>query len=214
MQQDDASQRYTVRLIEAFQDENFIFIVMEYCAGGDLFSLLYNQPGNRLPENTARRVFKQILACLHYLQSMGLCHGDLSPENIMWRDEDQTELCLIDFESCLQVPRLNGDVNQRLLLNARPSAFKLAYAAPELVHNAVHGGTVALDGFAIDLWSAGAILYEMLTGEKYTPFGVAHVYPNLSLPAKDLLTKMLAPSPQDRLTLAEVRSHSWMMLDD
>ena len=103
---------------------------------------------------------------LHYMQSKGVCHRDLSLENILVDDQD----CLIiDMGMCLREPYSDPhdpdkvvDVEHgtmRRLMTPQGVCGKHNYMSPEVFQN-----TDNFDGFAIDLWAAGVILYIMLTG--------------------------------------------------
>jgi serine/threonine protein kinase len=176
--------------------------------------------------------FEQLLQGLHHLQSVGVCHRDLSLENVL---VDQDNCLIIDMGMCLRVPyndparmgnitdvRRGGPI--RRLMKPQGVCGKHNYMSPEIFSN-----TAAFDGFAIDLWAAGVILYIMLTG--FPPYDQANRTDqrfdlivngslvrqlrswgiNLSEDAGDLLQSMLQLDPRDRLTLAEVMAHPWVV---
>eukprot|EP00541_Cyclophora_tenuis_P011135 CAMPEP_0116554528 /NCGR_PEP_ID=MMETSP0397-20121206/7643_1 /TAXON_ID=216820 /ORGANISM="Cyclophora tenuis, Strain ECT3854" /LENGTH=391 /DNA_ID=CAMNT_0004079701 /DNA_START=123 /DNA_END=1295 /DNA_ORIENTATION=+ len=219
---------------EVLQDGNFLYSVMPFCKGGDLFGVVVQyaeESGGEggMPEPVARYWFRQILWGLHHLQACGVCHRDLSLENVLVNDEN----CLIiDMGMCLRVPytdpqnpRGRLDVSQgtmRRLMKPQGVCGKHNYMSPE-----VYADTDNFDGFAIDLWAAGVILYIMLTG--FPPYDQASMTDQrfelivngrlmeqlhnwdifLSDDAGDLMQKMLQLKPRDRLTLAEIMSHPW-----
>lgn len=146
-----------------------------------------------------------------------------------------TDNCLvIDMGMCLYVPYNDpvqrGSVTdatrgtKRRLMKPQGVCGKHNYMSPEIAAN-----TAPFDGFSIDLWSAGVILYIMLTG--FPPYDQASRTDqkfeiivrgnlvqqledwgiNLSRDAGDLLQNMLQLDPRDRLTLAEVMSHPWVI---
>lgn len=167
---------------------------------------------------------------LHFLQSRGICHRDLSLENILVDDDN---CLLIDFGMCLRVPyssmsnrNLISDVSKgsmRRLIKPMGTCGKHNYMSPEIYRN-----TDNFDGFAVDLWSAGVILYIMLTG--FPPYDQATRADqrfeiivegqlveqlrlweiNISDEAGDLLQCMLTLDPRKRLSLAEVMTHPWV----
>jgi serine/threonine protein kinase len=167
---------------------------------------------------------------LHHLQSLGVCHRDLSLENVL---VDKENCLIIDMGMCLRVPYSDParsaaitDVcagTARRLMKPQGVCGKHNYMSPEVFAN-----TDAFDGFAIDLWAAGVILYIMLTG--FPPYDQASrtdqrfdLIANgrlmdqlknwdipLSAEAGDLLQSMLLLDPRDRLTLAEVMAHPWI----
>ena len=167
---------------------------------------------------------------LQHLQEQGVCHRDLSLENVL---VDRDNCLVIDMGMCLRVPyndadNPNGvtDVTRghiRRLMKPQGTCGKHNYMSPEVYENAND-----FDGFAIDLWAAGVILYIMLTG--FPPYDQASrtdlrfdIIVNgrlmeqlrtweiiLSDEAGDLMQRMLQLHPRDRLTLAEVMSHPWV----
>ena len=97
-----------VTCTEVLQDDEYIYSVMPYCSNGDLFGIVYNYAEYNnfqygMPETVARHCFRQILWGLHHLQTHGICHRDLSLENILVDGEDFS--CqIIDFGMCLRIP--------------------------------------------------------------------------------------------------------------
>lgn len=221
--------------IDVLQDGDFLYSIMPYCAGGDLFGIVVKyaeESGGEIgmPEPVARYWFRQILWGLHHLQSLGVCHRDLSLENVL---VDTNNCLIIDMGMCLRVPYVDPtrpgavtDVKRgtsRLLIKPQGVCGKHNYMSPEIFEN-----KVAFDGFAVDLWAAGVILYIMLTG--FPPYDQAsrtdqrfdliirgHLMKqlsswgiHLSAEAGDLMQKMLMLDPKDRLTLAQILSHPWV----
>lgn len=91
---------------EVLQDGDFLYSVMPYCRDGDLFGIVVQyaeESGGEIgmPEPVARHWFRQILWGLHHLQTQGVCHRDLSLENIL---VDGDKCMIIDFGMCLRVP--------------------------------------------------------------------------------------------------------------
>lgn len=222
--------------IEVLQDSEWLYSVMPYCSGGDLFGVVVKSASESddeigMPEPVARYWFRQILKGLQHLQSVGVCHRDLSLENVL---VDTNNCLIIDMGMCLYVP-YNDPVREgsvadatrgtvRRLIKPQGVCGKHNYMSPEIFAN-----TAAFDGFSIDVWAAGVILYIMLTG--FPPYDQASRADqkfdmivrgdlvrqledwniNLSQDAGDLLQSMLLLDPRDRLTLAEVMSHPWVI---
>lgn len=184
-----------------------------------------------MSEPVARYWFRQLLLGLHYLQSKGVCHRDLSLENML---VDENDCLIIDMGMCLRVPHHQpgdpngepGDITRgtvRRLLKPQGTCGKANYMSPEIYQNREN-----FDGFAIDLWGAGVILYIMLTG--FPPYDLAsrqddrfeiivtgglveqlqHWDIYLSDDAGHLLQWMLQLDPRDRPTLAQVMQHDWV----
>lgn len=211
--------------MEVLQDDDYLFSVMPYAKGGDLFGYVVRDTELRggdggMQEGVARYWFKQILEGLHFLQSKGICHRDLSLENIL---VDEDNCLVIDFGMCLRVPyssstdrNVISDVTKgsvRRLIKPMGTCGKHNYMSPEIFQNKDN-----FDGFAVDLWSAGVILYIMLTG--FPPYDQATRADqrfeiivegqlmeqlrlweiNVSDEAGDLMQSMLRLDPRQRLT--------------
>jgi serine/threonine protein kinase len=86
-----------IRLIDVFENPEYIYIVLEYCSGGDLFQYL-DRREFKISEDRARNIAHQIAAGLYYMHSYGIAHRDLKLENIlMANDSDESELKIVDF---------------------------------------------------------------------------------------------------------------------
>lgn len=153
---------------EVLQDQDHLYSVMPYCRGGDLFGVVLDVAERRqaneetegaggMSEPVARYWFRQILFGLHYLQSRGVCHRDLSLENIL---VDTNHCLVIDMGMCLRVPyHCPGDQEgratdvehgtDRRLIVPMGTCGKKNYMSPEIYAN-----RDCFDGFAVDLWSA------------------------------------------------------------
>jgi len=164
--------RNIIFLVDALQSDTHLFIVTPYIPGGDLSSRIIsdmeNSPFGRVHESQAKIWFQQILSAISHLQKKGVCHRDLSMENIVV--DDYGDLRILDFGLCLRVPfvdpnnrHLVTDVSadtSRRLMKAQGQAGNYAYMSPEVALN-----MGVFDGFAVDLWSAGILLFEILVGK-------------------------------------------------
>lgn len=219
--------------IEILQDEEYLYTITQYCSGGDLFSRVSQKGMN---ERVAQVWFRQILAALFHLQRKGVCHCDLSLENILL-DGDTDQIKLIDWGTSLRVPHVDPnnlggsvDVSEgtiRRLIKATAQqqlSTKLIYMAPEVVSRQKD-----FDGYAVDLWAAGIILFILLVG--LAPFQWAHESDarfaeissgklrqmlvgldiHIGPEASHLLQGMLWRDPAKRLTLAQVMQHPWVL---
>ena len=218
--------------IEILFDGQNLNVVMPFLNGGDLFHVLHEGPQSAIPgmqEDVARFWFRQICSGLQHLHGVGICHRDLSPENVML---DGDRACLIiDMGMALRIPYGHSvdasqvvDISQgmqRRLITPQGACGKLPYMSPEIYQN-----RLPFDGVAIDVWTAGTILFCMLTGnrsyqraEKSDPqfYWMTHGLSILladwgvmiSEDAVDLLKGMLQIDPRLRLTLDEVIAHPW-----
>ncbi|KAM4123270.1 hypothetical protein ACB094_01G147000 [Castanea mollissima] len=203
--------RNVVELKGAYEDRHSVNLVMELCAGGELFDRIIAK--GHYSERAAAGLCRQIVTVVHNCHSMGVMHRDLKPENflLLSKDED-SPLKATDFG--LSVFFKPGDVFKDLV----GSAY---YVAPEVLRRNY--------GAEADIWSAGVILYILLSG--VPPFwgeneqGIfdtilrGHIdfssdpWPSVSSSAKDLVKKMLRADPKERLSAAEVLNHPWMRVD-
>ncbi|KAH9717768.1 serine/threonine-protein kinase ATG1t [Citrus sinensis] len=173
-----------IRLFDAFQAENCIFLVVEFCAGGNLSS--YIRLHGRVPEQTARKFLQQLGsslpafgAGLEILNSHHIIHRDLKPENILLSGlDDDVMLKIADFGlSCTLYP---GNYAEKVCGSP-------LYMAPEVLQFQRYDEKV-------DMWSVGAILFELLNG--YPPFSgrnnVQLIVPALHPDCVDMCLKLLS----------------------
>lgn len=157
--------------VEVLQDNEHLYSIMPFCRGGDLFGVVLDVAEKRqaneavegaggMSEPVARYWFRQLLLGLHHLQSKGICHRDLSLENIL---VDVNHCLVIDMGMCLRVPyHCPGDPNgkavdvehgtDRRLIVPMGTCGKKNYMSPEVYENSDN-----FDGFAVDLWSAVSV---------------------------------------------------------
>ncbi|KAG7238370.1 hypothetical protein INR49_030877 [Caranx melampygus] len=145
------SHQHVCRLYHVIETSTQIFMVLEYCPGGELFDYIVAK--DRLSEEETRVFFRQIVSALAYVHSQGYAHRDLKPENLLI-DEDHN-LKLIDFGLCAK-PK--GGLGYELMT----CCGSPAYAAPELIQGKAYIGSEA------DVWSMGVLLFALLCG--YLPF--------------------------------------------
>ncbi|KAM4847787.1 maternal embryonic leucine zipper kinase isoform X5 [Urocitellus parryii] len=143
--------QHICQLYHVLETANKIFIVLEYCPGGELFDYIISQ--DRLSEEETRVVFRQIVSAVAYVHSQGYAHRDLKPENLLF--DENHKLKLIDFGLCAK-PKGNKDYHLQTCCGS------LAYAAPELIQGKSYLGSEA------DVWSMGILLYVLMCG--FLPF--------------------------------------------
>jgi len=205
--------------LDTLYDTHNLYIVIPYCEGGDLFERLFETLDTRqhFTEPETRFYILQILDGVESLQRAGLCHRDISLENVM---TDRTgKPIIIDMGMCIRIPYFEHEdqrqPSQRRLTRPQGTCGKLPYMSPE-IYNSQH----AFDGHAVDIWAVGVILHAMLTGEfpwkrptdldarfRNRMQGLAEF---LSGDALKLLERMFASDPEDRLSLDQIRDHPWM----
>jgi calcium-dependent protein kinase len=200
-----------VELKGAYEDKQSVNLVMELCAGGELFDRIIAK--GHYSERAAASLCRTMVKVVHTCHSMGVIHRDLKPENFLFLSKDEdSPLKATDFG--LSVFYKPGDVFKDIV----GSAY---YVAPEVLRR--HYGP------EIDIWSAGVILYILLSG--VPPFwaeteqgifdavlrGItdfeSEPWPSISGVAKDLVKKMLEHDPKKRLTAADVLNHPWIRED-
>ncbi|KAK7401682.1 hypothetical protein VNO78_13354 [Psophocarpus tetragonolobus] len=167
---------------------HYTCLLIDYCPGGDLHSLLRKHPNHRLPLPAARFFAAEVLLALEYLHALGIIYRDLKPENVLLREDGH--VMLSDFDLCFKsdvAPSLTlrahtsprtGPSNGCFSYNGRErftaefvaepvTAFSRScvgtheYLAPELVSGNGHGN-------GVDWWAFGVFIYELLYGT--TPF--------------------------------------------
>ncbi|XP_043690240.1 calcium-dependent protein kinase 2-like [Telopea speciosissima] len=195
----------------AFEDRQSVHVVMELCAGGELFDRIIAK--GHYSEKAAAHTFKSIVNVVHVCHFMGVMHRDLKPENFLLSSKGEgAMLKATDFG--LSVFIEEGRVYRDIV----GSAY---YVAPEVLKRSY--------GKEIDIWSAGIILYILLSGvppfwaetEKgifdailkgYIDFE-SDPWPSISSSGKDLIRKMLTQDPKKRITSAQILEHPWLRED-
>ncbi|KAF3330174.1 calcium-dependent protein kinase 32 [Carex littledalei] len=197
-----------VTLKDTYEDESAVHLVMELCEGGELFDRIVAR--GHYTERAAAVVTKTIVEVVQICHGHGVIHRDLKPENFLFGNKKETApLKAIDFG--LSIFFKPGERFNEIV----GSPY---YMAPEVLKRNY--------GPEIDIWSAGVILYILLSG--VPPFwadteqGVAQAiirsvvdfrrdpWPIISDHAKDLIKRMLEPDPKKRLTAQEVLDHHWL----
>ncbi|CAN1250418.1 Calcium-dependent protein kinase 17 [Linum perenne] len=204
-------QQNIVELKGAFEDKHSVHLVMELCAGGELFDRIIAK--GHYSERAAASLLRTIVQIVHTCHSMGVIHRDLKPENFLLLNKDESApLKATDFG--LSVFYKPGEVFKDIV----GSAY---YIAPEVLKRKY--------GPEADIWSIGVMLYILLSG--VPPFwaesehGIFNAilrghcdfssdpWPLISPQAKDLVRKMLNSDPKQRLSASQVLNHPWIKED-
>jgi len=151
----EISETHVLTATMVMSNETYLYIVMPYCAGGDLCQRVAENEETRFTEDECRFWFRQILKGLETLQLMQICHRDLSPENVIILGDNKS--LVIDFGMCLRIPYSCSGMH---LITPQLPCGKLPHMAPELLKKR------PFDGHAVDIWAAGTILLFMLTGKR------------------------------------------------
>ncbi|XP_062013509.1 calcium-dependent protein kinase 21-like [Rosa rugosa] len=203
-----SGQRNIVDIKGAYEDRYSVHLVMELCAGGELFDRIIAQ--GVYSERAAAAIVRDIVNVVHSCHVMAVMHRDLKPENFLLSSKGEGAMLKVtDFG--LSVFIEEGKVYRDIV----GSAY---YVAPEVLRRSY--------GKEIDIWSAGVILYILLSG--VPPFwaetergifnaileGVvdfeSQPWPSISDGAKDLVRKMLTQDPKKRITSLKVLEHPWL----
>ena len=175
---------FIINLHEIFENSDFIYIVMEYCSGNDLFTYLKIRDFH-ISEKQACLIIKKLLTAIYYLSCYGICHRDLKPENIlMTSNKEDASPKIVDFG----LSKIIG-----------PDEFctepygTLIYVAPEILQGTPYNKM-------IDMWSLGVITYLLLTG--IIPFDAEEgdlieqiLYE--SIPYPKVIWNMISPESKD-----------------
>jgi len=183
---------FIVDLIYAFQTGGKLYLILEYLSGGELFMHLERE--GIFLEDTACFYLSEIILALEHLHTQGIIYRDLKPENILL--DSQGHVKLTDFGLCKE------HIQEGIVTHTFCGTIE--YMAPEILTRSGHGK-------AVDWWSLGALMYDMLTGAP--PFtaenrkktiekimrGKLVLPPYLTPDARDLVRKLLKRTPCQRL---------------
>ena len=214
------------KILELFEDKEYILIIMEYINGGNLFSFLKKH--RKVSEKTAKLLYRQIILGIKYMHQQGIVHRDIKLENILIDLNNNIKICDFGIGRVLSSP-------------AQPLFDQCGtpmYIAPEILLCSKEKG---YKGFPVDIWSSGIVLYILLSGtlpfsfknsssslsesnesnlsednnnNTELQYSIINKEPkeieNISKEAEDLLKKILKKNPEKRITCEEILNHPWM----
>ncbi|EGR28202.1 protein kinase domain protein [Ichthyophthirius multifiliis] len=190
-----------IQYYDSFQENELVFIVLDYAQNGNLYS--YLQKKKHFSEKEAFKFFYQTCQALKYLHEMNIVHRDIKPENILIDENLQVKLC--DFGWCtedMENPR-----------NTFCGTYE--YMAPEIVFRQQYD-------YRIDIWALGVLIYEFLHGS--APFkgkslkeiqlkiqkGDVLFSTQITDLSKSLICKLLQANPLKRISIDDILQHPWM----
>lgn len=207
----------------AFQNRERLFLVTEYCGGGDLFEYL-NKKSRPMEECKARYISAEILLAIEHVHKLGAVYRDLKLENVLL-DEDG-HIRVADFGLSKLLTSRNAKLGDGPLKLERTKTFcgTREYVAPEMLSGSLYDTSV-------DLWAFGILLYEILCGrtpfysrqrnEIYDRIEKAPVfYPkDMSEEVQDLLRGLLNRDVNKRLGtgpggIGDIKAHPWFAAID
>ena len=197
-----------IKLYEVMETPQKIYLVMEYCDGGEMFDYIVSK--QHLTEEQSCAFFQEIIDALTYLHSQNIVHRDVKPENILLQTFGNSFTCkLIDF-----------GISRTYTLDKLISTpcGTASYAPPEMHKGEEYYGLLS------DVWSAGVLLYAMAFG--YLPFceededvnidniikGNYEIPEDASPDLEDLIKHIMDIDPLTRYDIEQIKKHPWYNL--
>lgn len=201
---EDCESPFIVRLYKTFKDRKYLYMLMEPCLGGELWTILRNH--TRFEDDQAKFYTACVIEAFDYLHTKKVIYRDLKPENILLDSSGYVKI--VDFGFAKQL----GSEGCAWTFCGTPE-----YVAPEIITNKSHDHRA-------DIWSLGILMYELLTGRP--PFtnrpDKGQVYPLilkgmkgvtfprlLSSSAVELIRQLCRLSPNQRPSLKMARHYMW-----
>jgi len=191
-----------IHFYERLETPEHICLAMEYASHGSLMDLVSRN--KRLPEDVARKYFRQVVRAVGYIHSRHVVHRDIKAENLLL--DERMNIKLVDFGlSCTFTP---GE-------HLKTFCGSPTYASPELVQRKSYVGP------EVDCWSLGVLLYYMLVGSlPFTGTTFVDLYrkiiaarfrmpPFISASCAELIHSILTPNAHMRATINDMLNHPW-----
>ncbi|XP_055955100.1 probable serine/threonine-protein kinase MARK-C isoform X2 [Patella vulgata] len=194
-----------IKLYEAMETRNCYYLVFELADGRSFLDFLIKK--RCLLENEARMFTREIVSAVDHIHVSGIIHRDLRLENL-----------LLDANGRIKITGFGIAVLENEMPSPNNRCGSPAYAAPEVFSNRKYGP-------GVDIWSVGVCLFAMLIGHlPFLPARIARIPEMHSLVLKgvvvptflskdcyDLITRMMKPLQSERITMAEILRHKWLV---
>ncbi|XP_077585619.1 cGMP-dependent protein kinase 2 isoform X3 [Stigmatopora nigra] len=199
---------FIIRLFRTFRDKKYVYMLLEVCLGGELWTVLRDM--NCFDDPTARFCISCVLEAFEYLHTMGIIYRDLKPENLLLDAKGYIKMADFGFA-------------KKIGLGKKTWTFcgTPEYVAPEVIMNKGHD-------FGADCWSLGILIFELLTGNPpfagsdpikiYTMvlYGIEKVYfpKTIGKRPDDLIRRLCKINPVDRVGnkkngIIDIKKHKW-----
>ena len=198
-----------VKYFETYDDSKYMYLVMEYISGCQLFDKITQQENQTFGEFEAAGYMQKLFQAINHCHAQGVIHRDIKPENIMITEAGSVRL--IDFGLS------KASKTNRNLTTVAGTPY---YMAPEVLE-----GNYSSQA---DIWSLGVLLYTLVSGYlpfqgqtsaevfrkiKEADFHFNHVeFESVSNECKDLISKLLVPNAKRRLSGQQALSHAWFKI--
>ncbi|XP_077257729.1 aurora kinase B [Temnothorax americanus] len=195
---------HILQLLTYFYDNKRIYLVLEFAARGELYKELKRQPNERFSEHLSAKYTYQVADALEYCHRNNVIHRDIKPENLLLTYNGDIKLA--DFGWSVHAPSSKRDT----------LCGTLDYLPPEMIMGQAYD-------FYVDHWCLGILCYEFLTGqppflsgstqETYAKIKTISIqWPEqIKPPAKDLISKLIKKQSSERISLAAVKRHPWIV---
>uniref|UniRef100_UPI00398EB7E7 cGMP-dependent protein kinase 2 n=1 Tax=Pristiophorus japonicus TaxID=55135 RepID=UPI00398EB7E7 len=205
---EEACSPFIVRLFRSFKDNKYVYMLLEACLGGEIWSILRDR--GCFDEFTAKFCISCVTEAFDYLHHIGVIYRDLKPENLMLDTEGYIKL--VDFGFAKKIAR----GQKTWTFCGTPE-----YVAPEIILNKGHD-------FGVDFWSLGILVFELLTGSPpFSGFDQMMTYnlilkgvEKMDFPKKitkrpeDMIRRLCKQNPNERLGnlkngINDIKKHRW-----
>ncbi|XP_060688136.1 cGMP-dependent protein kinase 2 isoform X1 [Hemiscyllium ocellatum] len=205
---EEACSPFIVRLFRSFKDNKYVYMLLEACLGGEIWSILRDR--GCFDEFTAKFCTSCVTEAFDYLHRIGVIYRDLKPENLMLDSEGYIKL--VDFGFAKKI----GKGQKTWTFCGTPE-----YVAPEIILNKGHD-------FGVDFWSLGILVFELLTGSPpFSGFDQMMTYnlilkgvEKLDFPKKvtkrpeEMIRRLCKQNPTERLGnlkngINDIKKHRW-----